>query len=111
MVISKDIAEDLALSRGAAWMAEARPMCAYFRGIGICSFGCWEEPSCRTEEPSGGWHWSAYEQYMDLAETLRAIVREGRADLTHGDAKGLRDQAREAHRNALRCLDLAGDDR
>ena len=111
MVIRKDIAEDLAWSRGAAWRAEARPMCAYFRGIGICSFGCWEEPSCHTEEPSDGWYWSAYEQYMDLAETLRAVVREERADLTHADVKDLRDQAREAHRNAVRCLNLAEADR
>jgi len=29
--------------------------CPYYRGPGICSFGCWEEPRCHTEEPVHGW--------------------------------------------------------
>jgi hypothetical protein len=106
-VIDADLEEQIAVDRGYAWMAEARPLCAYFRGVSICSFGCWEEPVCYTEEPSGGWHWAAYERYMDLAETLRAIVREDRAELTHADVKNLRDQAREAHRRALLNLAVA----
>jgi hypothetical protein len=98
---------DLAEMRGAAWIAAARPSCAYFRGIGICSFGCWEEPTCYVDEPGGSWEQEAYKRYIDLAETLRAIAREDRADLTHADVKNLRDQARQAQRQAVRCLELA----
>ncbi|QGH79456.1 hypothetical protein SEA_LIMPID_145 [Streptomyces phage Limpid] len=29
--------------------------CAYFQGKGTCSYGCWEEPRCHTDEPEGGW--------------------------------------------------------
>lgn len=29
--------------------------CAYFRGVGTCSFGCYDEPSCQTDEPEFGW--------------------------------------------------------
>lgn len=29
--------------------------CAYFRGVGQCSYGCWEEPRCQTDEPIEGW--------------------------------------------------------
>jgi len=31
--------------------------CPYFRGLpgGTCTFGCWEEPRCFTDEPDGGW--------------------------------------------------------
>lgn len=29
--------------------------CDYFRGVGICTNGCWEEPHCRTGEPAEGW--------------------------------------------------------
>lgn len=29
--------------------------CDYYQGVGICSFGCSEEPSCMTDRPSGGW--------------------------------------------------------
>lgn len=29
--------------------------CAYYMGIGTCSFGCREEPSCMADEPDGGW--------------------------------------------------------
>jgi hypothetical protein len=29
--------------------------CPYYNGTGICSFGCREEPRCRTEEPLNGW--------------------------------------------------------
>ena len=39
-------------------MTETHPMtkCAYYRGVGHCSFGCWEEPRCYTEEPMNGWN-------------------------------------------------------
>jgi hypothetical protein len=103
-VISEHILEDLASMRGAAWMSAARPQCAYFRGVGICSFGCWEEPLCYTDEPYGGWAAEAYERYIDLAETLRAVVREERAELTHADIKNLRDEARQAQRLAVHYL-------
>lgn len=46
-MIDQHIAEDLAAMRRHAFMAEARPHCAYFRGVGICSFGCIHAP--------GGW--------------------------------------------------------
>lgn len=29
--------------------------CDYYRGVGICSSGCREEPACQTGEPHGGW--------------------------------------------------------
>lgn len=29
--------------------------CAYYKGVGVCSFGCWEEPRCMTNEPLDGW--------------------------------------------------------
>lgn len=103
-MIDAHVLADLANMRGAAWIAAARPQCAYFRGIGICSFGCWEEPLCHTDEPHEGWEAEAYERYIDLAETLRAVIREGRTELTHADVKNLRDQARQAQRLAVRYL-------
>ena len=105
----RHLLEDVSLTRGEAWTAEVRPLCAYYRGIGICSFGCWEEPVCYTDEPPGGWYWRAYELYMDVAETLRAVAREDRATLAHAEVKWLRDMAREAHRQAVRNLATAGD--
>lgn len=29
--------------------------CPHYQGTGTCSFGCWEEPSCFTDEPMNGW--------------------------------------------------------
>lgn len=29
--------------------------CPYFHGLGTCKSGCWEEPSCQTGTPLGGW--------------------------------------------------------
>lgn len=29
--------------------------CDYYQGVGICTFGCWEEPACFTDEPYEGW--------------------------------------------------------
>lgn len=29
--------------------------CAYFRGVGKCSMGCYTEPSCQTDRPEFGW--------------------------------------------------------
>jgi hypothetical protein len=37
--------------------------CAYFRGVGTCSYGCWEEPRCHTDEPEKGW---PSERFKDL---------------------------------------------
>lgn len=31
-------------------------LCAYRRGKGSCSFYCYEEPACYTDEPIGGWY-------------------------------------------------------
>lgn len=38
--------------------------CDHYQGCGICSFGCWEEPRCITEQPREGWpdpHFTAQE--------------------------------------------------
>lgn len=96
------LAEDLGMMRGEAWSAEVRPLCAYFRGIGTCSFGCWEEPSCTVAEPAGGWQAEAYERWMDVADTARAAAVESRGD--HRAVKELRDTARHAERRAVRLL-------
>lgn len=29
--------------------------CAYYKGKGTCSYGCWEEPRCQTDQPAEGW--------------------------------------------------------
>lgn len=29
--------------------------CAYYRGVGTCSFGCRDEPACITCVPAEGW--------------------------------------------------------
>lgn len=29
--------------------------CDYYLGIGVCAFGCHQEPECQTGEPKGGW--------------------------------------------------------
>ena len=29
--------------------------CDYYQGVGSCSFGCHEEPSCMTDRPMEGW--------------------------------------------------------
>ena len=96
---------ELGQMAGAAWTAALRPLCAYYRGIGICSFGCWEEPSCRTEEPEEGWHHQSYRLWIDLAETARACAKESRGN--HRAVKELRDLARHAGRNAVRMLVVA----
>ncbi len=31
--------------------SESMTRCPYFRGIGICNNGCWEEPICHTNGP------------------------------------------------------------
>lgn len=108
-MIGSFIDQEIAELRGDAFTTEIRPLCAYYRGEGICSFGCREEPVCLTDEPEGGWHWSAYKRWIDVAETLRAIVREGRDDLTHADVTHLRGMARETHRRAVINLRLAGE--
>jgi hypothetical protein len=33
----------------------SRSDCDYYQGVGICSFGCWEEPTCKVDEPPWGW--------------------------------------------------------
>lgn len=34
---------------------EDKSGCAYFRGVGTCSYGCYQEPSCQVDEPLEGW--------------------------------------------------------
>lgn len=58
--------------------------CPYYRGVGICAYGCYSEPSCITDEPRHGW----------------PSQRRSR----HGRAKHARDTARYYERVA-RVLD------
>lgn len=44
----------------------------------------------------------AYRRHISRAETLRAIVRDGRPWMSHGHVKNVRDRARRAHRTAVR---------
>lgn len=37
---------------------------------GICSFGCYDEPSCITDEPYGGWPWKEYTVWIYFAGRL-----------------------------------------
>lgn len=30
-------------------------MCNYYRGVGHCMGGCWEEPACQVDTPRRGW--------------------------------------------------------
>lgn len=30
-------------------------VCDYYQDCGTCTFGCWQEPSCVTDTPTGGW--------------------------------------------------------
>lgn len=70
--------------------------CAYYNGVGICSFGCWEEPSCQTDEPEGGW--LAYE-----VASLREYAWEQRGN--HGRVKHTRDVMRHFARREVAQLE------
>lgn len=69
--------------------------CAYFRGVpgGTCTVGCWQEPSCITEEPTGGW--LAWE-----AENAREQAWE--ASGNHGMVKFWRDVMRHFEKREAR---------
>lgn len=44
-----------------------RSECAYFKGEGVCSFGCQDEPACQTGMPPGGWpRQVCRERYADV---------------------------------------------
>lgn len=67
--------KDENVKRMLAWKAldEDRGSCPYYlkngkegaHGVNTCSFGCYDEPSCMTDEPNGGWIWP------QLPETVR----------------------------------------
>lgn len=42
--------------------------CAYFRGVGTCSFGCYSEPSCQTDQPEFGWPSERYKFDDELSK-------------------------------------------
>lgn len=39
----------------AVWQALSMLSCPWYRGVGICSNGCRDEPACQTDEPADGW--------------------------------------------------------
>lgn len=70
--------------------------CAYYQRGGICSFGCWEEPRCVTEEPYGGWLHQEAEQLRELAW--------GHRGYDHGRVKHYRDLTRQVEKREVRLL-------
>ena len=92
---------------GAVFMAEAYAGCPYLLqngaegkyGPNTCIGGCWEEPSCVTMEPEGGWQVSVREDLDVVAELARADAREARG--RHGDVKHARDVMRWATRRVI----------
>lgn len=72
--------------------------CAYYREGGLCSFGCWEEPRCITDEPEGGWLYAE-------AQALRGYALEMRGEPgTHGAVKMLRDAVRQIEKREVEML-------
>jgi hypothetical protein len=50
-------------------------LCPYRLGVGICTHGCWEEPSCVTSEPSDGW--PSLNALAPLMERLGHVITPG----------------------------------
>jgi hypothetical protein len=71
--------------------------CPYYQGVGICGSGCWEEPTCVTEEPTRGW--PAYE-----AASAREMAWEETGN--HGKVKHWRDVARHFDKREVREVTL-----
>jgi hypothetical protein len=51
--------------------------CPYYAGTGdrTCKSGCWQEPSCITDEPSGGWESQVFIQHNEPNPILVAMRR------------------------------------
>lgn len=49
--------------------------CPYYAGTGkrTCQSGCWEEPSCITDEPLGGWESEVYTRHNEPNPILVAM--------------------------------------
>ncbi len=49
--------------------------CPYYAGTGkqTCQSGCWQEPSCITDKPSGGWESEVYTQHNKPNPILLAV--------------------------------------
>lgn len=44
--------------------------CPYYRGVGSCASGCYTEPFCQADTPTGGWE----QQLLDAARTIHRIT-------------------------------------
>lgn len=66
------------------WLAEDGDLsdCPYFRGSGICSYGCWEEPGCQTDMPLRGWPLEAPWIWTRAAQRIGTWVRRAWLRLT-----------------------------
>lgn len=70
--------------------------CPYYQtGSEPCTFGCWTEPRCITDEPTEGW-------LAAEASLLREAAWEARGQ--HGLVKHLRDAMRQAEKREVREL-------
>lgn len=49
--------------------------CPYYAGTGsrTCKSGCWQEPSCITDEPFGGWETEVFHQHNEPNPVLAAV--------------------------------------
>ncbi|MDH6284036.1 hypothetical protein [Prescottella agglutinans] len=58
--------------------------CPYYQGIkgGRCVSGCWEEPACHADEPTGGWRArDRHGKFITVTkEQLRATAQDGLDD-------------------------------
>lgn len=73
----------------------SRSDCAYYRSLpgGICTSGCWEEPTCFTDEPVRGWLASEANALRDLAWEERgnhAAVKRARDLMRHFEKREAR---------------------
>lgn len=58
-------------------MAAGLSSCAYYQqvGDGKCSYGCWQEPRCITDEPLEGWAIESNHWWVRLYAKLRYRAR------------------------------------
>jgi hypothetical protein len=53
--------------------------CPYFNGMGICSYGCHDEPQCQTCRPRGGWPTEQHPIVVKLQADLAAANADAEA--------------------------------
>lgn len=87
-VLRRDLAEVEDAINSPSTMAA----CPYFLRGGQCETGCWLEPRCITEEPTGGWGSDLYQ----TAEWARDLAYEARGH--HKLVKRARDLVRRAEK-------------